>query len=297
MTESEFLNALRRLPLHPGARGLLDDAALVDAGPLVLTTDTLVGGVHFLPDDPAEDVAWKLVAVSLSDLAAKGARPEGVLLNYPLAGGEADARFLAGLDAVLRRFDVLLIGGDTVSLPPNGTRVLSVTAIGADAAAPPRSGGRAGDSLWVTGTIGNGGAGLAVARAGEGPAALLSAYRRPWPRLAEGRAVAPHVHAMADISDGLLIDATRMASASGLGVTIALDSVPLSPEVRDWGMGAMEAATAGDDYELLFAAAADWVPPVAATRVGSLQAGAGLTLTDGGVPVALPAQLGFQHGG
>lgn len=292
MTEAEFIAALRRLPLHPGALGLADDAARL--GRYVVTTDTLVEGVHFLPGDPPADVAWKLVAVSLSDLAGKGATPEGVLLNYPLSGDRWDRAFLAGLDACLAALDCPLLGGDTVSLPAGAPRVLTVTAFGADAAAPPRSGAQAGDALWVTGTIGDGGAGLAVARAGEGPAALLAAYRRPRPRLAEGRILAPLAHAMMDVSDGLLIDAWRMAAASGLEVTIDLDAVPLSAAYRGYSGDVMVAVTAGDDYQLLCALPAG-VTTGHAVRIGSFAAGKGLALTRGGEPVSLPDRLGFEH--
>lgn len=293
MIEADFIAALRALPLHRGARELRDDAAVV--GDLVVTTDTLAEGVHFLRTDPPADVAWKLVAVNLSDLAAKGALPEGVLLNLPLGGDAWDRPFLAGLAEILAAYDVPLIGGDTVSLPAGAPRVLTCTAIGRDAPAPPRSGARAGDALWVTGTIGDAGLGLAVARAGDGPAELLARYRRPAPRLAEGRALAPHVHAMADVSDGLLIDAARMAAASGLAVTIDLAAVPLSPHAPADRAGRIAAAIAGDDYELLFAAPAGWTPPVAAARVGAFAAGAGLSLVHGDEPVPLPASLGFEH--
>ncbi|WP_242096217.1 thiamine-phosphate kinase [Sphingomonas sp. CROZ-RG-20F-R02-07] len=294
MTEVDFLEALRRLPLHPGARGLRDDTAVL-AG-LVVTTDTLVEGVHFLDDDPPGDVAWKLVATNLSDLAATGAAVEGVTLNYPLSGAEWDAAFVAGFDAALAAMGARLIGGDTVTLPPGAPRILTLTAFGRDAVAPPRSGARAGDGLWVTGTIGDAGAGLAVALACTGDAALLAAYRRPQPRLAEGRALAPHVHAMMDISDGLLIDAQRMAAASGLAVTIDMAAVPLSAAYRATGGTALAAATAGDDYELLFAAPAGFVPAVAATRIGAFEAGSGLALRADGAAVPLPDRLGFEHG-
>lgn len=301
MNEAEFLAALRTLPLHPAARGLRDDAALLDiAGPIVLTTDTLVEGVHFLPADPAEDVAWKLVATNLSDLAAKGAAPVGIMLNYPLAGdGSWDRGFLAGLEEILDRFGCPLIGGDTTALPAGAPRVLSVTAIGSDAPAPPRSGARDGDALWVAGPIGDAGAGLAIARGAPGPAALLAAYRRPMPLLAEGRLLGPQVHAMMDVSDGLLIDASRMASASGIAVTIDLATVPLSAVYRAH-VGAdrtarLAAATAGDDYALLFAASPGLRPAVPATRIGYFSAGVGLTLLDGGEAVPLPARLGFEH--
>jgi thiamine-monophosphate kinase len=294
MTEAEFITALRRLPLHPGALGMADDAARL--GGFVVTTDTLVEGVHFLPSDPPGDVAWKLVAVNLSDLAGKGAEPEGVMLNYPLSGDAWDRAFLAGLNACLSVFDCPLLGGDTVSLPAGAPRVLTVTAFGRDAAAAARSGAQAGDLLWVTGCIGDAGAGLAVAQAGEGPQTLLAAYRRPRPRLAEGRLLGPMAHAMMDVSDGLLIDAWRMAAASGLEVTIALDKVPLSAAYRAFaGDDPLRAATAGDDYQLLCALPPEQRPTGVATCVGSFAEGRGLALTRGGAPVAVPERLGFEH--
>ena len=293
MTEAEFIAGLRLLPLHVAARGLVDDTALLDASPLVVTTDTLVEGVHFLPTDPAEDVAWKLVATNLSDLAAKGATPEGILLNYPLGGDAWDRAFLVGLAEVLTAFDTRIIGGDTVTLPPSAPRILTVTAFGSDAAAPARSGAREGDALYVTGTIGDAGAGLAIALGADGPSELLAAYRRPQPRLADGRILAPHVYAMMDVSDGLLIDASRMALASGLAVTIDLADVPLSDAYRAFSGDRLAAATAGDDYQLLFAAPEAFVTD--ATRIGAFSAGSGLTLHDSGKPVLLPSSLGYEH--
>jgi thiamine-monophosphate kinase len=273
MTEAEFIAALRRLPLHPAARGLNDDTALLDAGPLVVTTDTLVEGLHFLPTDPAQDVAWKLVATNLSDLAAKGAVPEGILLNYPLGDDAWDRTFLEGLADILTAHDTRLIGGDTVTLPPGAPRILTVTAFGSDAAAPARAGAKPGDALYVTGTIGDAGAGLAIALGKPGPAELLAAYRRPQPRLADGRRLARHVHAMMDVSDGLLIDAARMALASGLAVAIDLAAIPLSDAYR----------AAPEDF------ATD------ATRIGAFLTGSGLVLHDAGTPVPLPPSLGYEH--
>jgi len=292
---------LRGLARDPAARGLLDDAALLDG--LILTHDMIAEGVHFLGTDPPGDVAWKLVAVNLSDLAAKGADPAGVLLGYALAADPAwEAAFLTGLGEALAAHGVPLLGGDTISLPPGAPRTLGLTAIGrAGASVPARDGAMPGDALFVTGTIGDAGPGLAMAR-GEMAAdsALLAAYRRPVPRIAEGRALSPIVHAMMDVSDGLLLDAARMAEASGLSLAIDLDAVPLSGGYRA-AMGAdrgarLAAASAGDDYQLLFAAPADIVLPVAATRVGRFASGAGLTLHDGAGAVPLPARLGYLHG-
>lgn len=299
MTESEFIAALRTLPLHGGALGLMDDAARL--GDLVLTSDTLVEGVHFLSADPPGEVAWKLLAVNLSDLAAKGATPDAVMLSYPISDGDWDAHFVAGLRGALAAFGTTLLGGDTISLPQGAPRVLTLTAFGrAQGPIPARSGAKAGDALWVTGAIGDAGAGLDVAGGADGPATLLAAYRRPVPRLAEGRALAPIVHAMMDISDGLLIDTARMGEASGVAIAIVLDDVPLSDGYRaligDGLAARLKAATAGDDYELLFALPGGAPPPVAATQVGRCVKGAGLSLSYGGEAIPLPARLGWEHG-
>jgi thiamine-monophosphate kinase len=212
------------------------------------------------------------------------------MLNYALSGDSAwDAAFLQGLGEALRHYAMPLLGGDTVS----GARAYTLTAIGRATNPPVRSGAQPGDALWVTGTIGGAGAGLAIARGGDGPQELLERYRRPRPRLSEGQALAPRVHAMMDISDGLLLDAARIAAASDLAVTIDLAAIPLAPPLTD----RLAAATAGDDYELLFAAPSGFTPPVPATRIGSFANGAGLTLTDAGTPIPLPAALGYLHHG
>jgi thiamine-monophosphate kinase len=297
--ESDFIARLRSFARHPAARGLIDDAAVLPVGgvQLVLTHDVIVEGVHFLGDDPPEDVAWKLVAVNLSDLAAKGATPLGVLLGHALGDREWDAAFADGLRVALARFDTPLLGGDTVAPPHGAVRQFGLTAIGESACAPCRSGARAGDLLYVTGRIGAAGLGLAIARGeAEGPDRWLEAYRRPLPRLAEGRALAPRVHAMSDVSDGLLIDAARMAEASGLGIEIDLHAVPLA----DPGGSAMAQVTAGDDYELLFAAPAGVTlsQPMLAqvTAVGRFTAGSGLALFDRDGPLPPPPRLGYEHG-
>ena len=277
---------------------------------IVLTHDMIVEGVHYLPDDPPADVAWKLVAVNLSDLAGKGAWPIAVLLGYTLAGDPAwDEAFLAGLSDVLARFGVALAGGDTVAVPAGTPRTLGLTAIGRAPAGhtPARAGASPGDMVFVAGTIGDAGAGLAIARGHvHGPTALLDAYRRPVPLLDVGRALAPHVTAMMDVSDGLLIDTGRMAEASGCRATIELDTVPLSEAYLAWrGEARLEAATAGDDYELLFAAPPDHAPAILSlseeiglpfTRIGAFAAGRGLALTEDGAPTPLPERLGFEHG-
>jgi thiamine-monophosphate kinase len=301
--ESRFLTLLRLLANDPAAQGLQDDVAVLEVGGtrLILTSDTMVEGVHFLPFDPPADIGWKLAAVNLSDLAGKGARPLGCLLNYALSGDDAwDAAFLEGLGDALSRHSMPLLGGDTVSMPKGAPRSYSLTAIGeAQGPVPNRGGARPGDRLYITGPVGDAGAGLDLLRADPAAAGpLIDAYRRPRPRLAEGALIARHAHAMMDVSDGLLIDARRMADASGLAVTI--NHVPLSPvfeAVR--GVSAaiqMAAAKAGDDYELLFACPAGAAPPVRAILVGHFSAGTGLTLIIDGVPMPLPDRLGWEHG-
>lgn len=288
--EFAFLTALRAIATHPAARGLADDSALldVDAGRLVLTSDTMVESVHYRPHDPPESVGWRLAAVNLSDLAAKGAVPIGCLLNYSLSGDTAwDRAFLDGLDAALTRFALPLLGGDTVAMPVGNARSLTLTAIGrAQPHTPLRTGARPGDTLWITGSIGGAGFGP------DGEPRDLSRYLRPMPRVAEGRTIAPLATAMMDVSDGLLIDAQRLADASRVAIAIDLDTVPLALP----GIDPLDAATAGDDYELLFTLPADGTPPVAATRIGRVTEGVGLTLAASGRPVPLPPRLGYRHG-
>lgn len=309
MSEADFIARLRSIATDPAARGLADDAAEWEG--LVLTHDMIVEGIHFLPDDTPQDIAWKLVAVNLSDLAAKGAAPVGVLVGYSLGDDDWDAAFVEGLDLVLRRFGVILLGGDTVRVPAGAPRSFGLTAIGRapPGGAPSRSGARPGDQIWVTGTIGNAGLGLAM-RLGQLDAneTCLAAYRRPQPQLTFGQAVAPHVHAMMDVSDGLLIDAQRMARASGCELGIMLESIPLSaallavrPDVLDTRLAA---ATAGDDYQLLFTAdpgAAVAIREIAAglnamvTPLGHAGVGEGIMLTHRAQRIALPDHLGFMH--
>ena len=313
-SESDFIAALRGLATSKAARGLRDDAAVLElaGATLVITHDMIAEGVHYRAEDPPEEVAWKLVAVNLSDLAGKGARPIGVLLGYSLGQSDWDQAFVAGLGTALRAFGLPLLGGDTIALPGGAPRLLGLTAIGtADGPVPSRGGARPGDQLWVSGTIGDAGAGLSLLNSGSSePAGLIERYRNPRPRLEAGQRLAPLVSAMMDVSDGLLIDALRMAEASDCRVEIALDAVPLSEERLAFAgadrTARFDAATAGDDYELLFAAPADIAAKILAlgeeiglplTPIGALGEGAGLALTDAGKPVALQGPLGFEHRG
>ena len=283
-SEIIFIEALKALAAHPAARGLEDDAAALEIGgeTLILTHDMMVEGTHFSTDADMADVAWKLVAVNLSDLAAKGADPIGVLLGYSL--GDDDARFVAGLRDVLDTCDVPLLGGDTVR--GGGTRSFGVTALGraTHVPVPDRRNARPGDELWVTGMLGRAMLGF------EGQAEFASAYHRPTPRLAEGQALAPLVSAMMDVSDGLLLDCWRMASASDVSIELERNSLPVADPAR-----LDECIRWGDDYELLFTLPPGCPPAVPATRIGRVVAEnfAPLWLDDA---ILTPGDnLGYQH--
>ena len=308
MREFDVIARLRRFATDPAARGLLDDAAVIDG--LVLTHDTIAEGVHFLPFDPPASVGWKLVAVNLSDLAAKGATPAGALLSLTISGdGEWEVAFLSGIEAACESYGLPLIGGDTIALPVGAPRVLGLTAIGrANVAVPSRAGGKAGDRLWIVGALGDSAEGLAQLQADKnatGP--LVDVFRRPVPLLAAGQALAPHAKAMMDVSDGLLIDCLRLAQASGCAAEIDVDALPLSTafiaERGDHLDARLFAATGGDDYALLAALSPDLDPSTLSLppgtrigRIGVLRAGQpAVRLTSGGISIELPERLGHEH--
>ena len=303
--ELQFIDMIRGLA-GEGARDFADDAAVIAVGgeTLVLTHDMMVEGRHWPADADPADVAWKLVAVNLSDLAAKGARPIALLLGFTLGDDDWDRRFAEGLGMALAAFGAPLLGGDTVGAGAGG-RSLGLTAIGrASEPVPARSGARAGDALYVCGAIGDAMAGHALGKHSADHPALHAAFHRPMPLLEEGAALAPHVHAMMDISDGLLLDASRMADASGLTVDIERDAVPMSEAFTQWldGFSQKEAAKAqqdrlswGDDYALLFAASVDAALPVEAVRVGRFVARGESRLLLDGAPVDIDMKLGYAH--
>ena len=268
----------------------MDDCAVLEVGgeALILTHDMMVEGTHYLPGADMADVAWKLVAVNLSDLAAKGAQPLGVLLGHTL--GKDDERFAAGLAQVLGRYNLPLLGGDTVS--GQGAHSHGITAIGraSHVPVPSRAGAQPGDAIYVTGKLGAAMIGHEALR--DGTDAGSEAYRRPAPRLAEGRALAPLVTAMMDISDGLLLDAYRMAEASEVSMAIDSGSVPIAvPEVRR-----MDALRWGDDYELLFTAPEGTELPIAAIQIGTVEPRGFAPLFCDGEPLVNAGGLGWQHG-
>ena len=243
---------------------LTDDAAVLVppvGRELVLSADAMVAGVHFLPDDPPDLIGRKLLRVNLSDLAAKGAEPLGYLLTLAAPKETQDewfAAFAAGLAQDQARFGCSLLGGDTVSTP--GPITLSLTVIGHVAAggAVRRSGARASDGIWVTGTIGDGALGLMAARGriADPSGRLLDRYRLPQPRL--GLRIAGIASAAMDISDGLIQDLGHLCRLSGLLAEIDAEEIPLSAEARAAGAEWFETCvTGGDDYELLLAVPAE----------------------------------------
>ena len=305
--ELAFIDRLRLLATDPAARGLDDDVAVI--GDLVLTHDMIAENVHFLADDPPASVGWKLVTVNLSDLAAKGAEPIAALMGMTLRrDSEWEERFLEGVSAACEAYGLQLVGGDTIALPESAPRVLGLTAVGRGGLnIPSRSGGRPGDLLWVVGTLGDAAAGLAALLEDietEGP--LVEAYRRPVPQLAAGRKIAPSATAMMDISDGLLLDLTRICSASKCGADIDLDALPLSRAyIAECGAdrrARLRAASAGDDYALLAALPPDFdllavsLPSgTILACIGTLTAGKELRISDAAGEVPLPEQLGYEH--
>lgn len=265
----------------PGALGLRDDAALItppQGRELVLTVDAMVAGVHFLPDDPPDLIGRKLLRVNLSDLAAKGATPLFYLMTVSAPRGTPDAwfsGFAAGLALDQAQFGITLLGGDTTSTP--GPVSLSLIAIGhvAPRQMVPRNGAAAGDEIWVTGTIGDGALGLAVAQGKlvDPSGHLLDRYRLPQPRV--GLPIAGIASAGMDVSDGLVQDLGHLCRAAGLGAEIEAASVPLSAAARaagpDWLATCL---TGGDDYELLLA-----IPPAHAAALQHSAQAAGMPVT------------------
>jgi len=291
-----------------------DDAALTRVAPgqqLVACVDTLVADVHFPRDTAPEDLGWKSLAVNLSDLAAMGAVPAWALLALTLP--DADARFVErfakGFAELARAHDVALIGGDTTQGPLSVT----VTALGTvpTGEALTRAGARAGDAVFVTGTLGDAAGALRLLRdPGKGAAhaeILFAHLNRPRPRIAVGLALRGIANACIDVSDGLLADLGHVCVASGVGAELEGEVLPLSSAltaVFDAATCRELALAGGDDYELCFTVPADRTSDVApalaqagcdATRIGRVVAGSGVRVLDAhGNELATP-QAGWEH--
>ncbi len=254
---------------------------------LILTHDMMVEGVHFLTGQDMTDVAWKLVATNMSDLAAKGAAPIGALLGHML--GSDDDRFIGGLREALTHYNCPLLGGDTVSgVSP---RSFGLTAVGraTHVPVPSRATAKPGDGLYILGTVGGAMMGFEALRGGL--EADTSAYRRPYALLSEGQALAPHVSAMMDVSDGLLLDASRIARASGVSLEINRARVPIAcpPNRR------VDALRWGDDYALLFTASGENLPDVGVIKIGYVVEEATAPIILDGELLSEADGLGYQH--
>jgi thiamine-monophosphate kinase len=308
------------LAKHPGALGLSDDAAFITPPPgtdLVLKTDAIVGGVHFFADDPADLVARKALRVNLSDLAAKGAKPLGFLLSLALpkeTGEDWLANFAQGLRADTETYGCPLFGGDTDRTP--GPITVSIAMFGSlpEGTMVRRAGAKAGDRIFVSGTIGDAALGLKL-RKGVGwtlSAAqrehLASRYLLPQPRTALAEAVRLNASASMDVSDGLAGDLAKLARVSGVAASVEAKNVPLSDAaaaVVGADAASLETAlTGGDDYEIVctvppakiaaFRAAAT-AANVPVTEIGGIAAGEGARFVGAdGKPVAF-RHLSFSH--
>ncbi|MCK1742577.1 thiamine-phosphate kinase [Bradyrhizobium sp. 139] len=297
--DSLIARYFKPLATDRGALGLVDDAAILPSlgDDIVVTTDAVVEGVHYLATDPPDTVARKALRVNLSDLAAKGATPAGFVLTLALRSKE-DAWLRPFADALgedSRTFACPLLGGDTVSTP--GPQMVSITAFGRvpQGRMVGRTGARPGDLILVTGTIGDAALGLDVLTGGAVTAALasdpaarealVSRYRVPQPRNVLAQAVRDHASAAMDVSDGLAGDLTKLCAASGVSATVDVASVPLSAVAA--GLIARDAVCAetllagGDDYEVLCT-----VPPAQSDALIAAGRAVGLAVTAIGTIVA-----------
>jgi thiamine-monophosphate kinase len=313
----------RPLATAPGAFALVDDAAALTppAGcDLVLTTDGVIAGVHFFPDDPPESIGRKALRMNLSDLAAKGARPVGFLLSLALPAGTDEAwiaAFAAGLGEDAARYGCPMFGGDTDHTP--GPTSVSIAAFGAvpHGKMVRRSTAKPGDCVVVTGTIGDAALGLRLRRdrglaqpwrlTDAAAAQLEERYLLPQPRNALAAAVLQYASAAIDVSDGLAGDLAKLCRASAVAADIDVVRVPLSDAAR----AAVTAApalretvlTGGDDYEIVLTLAPDKLPElqtaaraagVAVTEIGRVQAGDGARFMRDGKALAF-ARASYSH--
>jgi thiamine-monophosphate kinase len=318
--DSLIARYFRPLATDPGAFDLTDDAAILrsSADELVVTTDAIVEGVHFLPDDPPDTIARKALRVNLSDLAAKGAAPAGFVLTLALRAAD-DAwltPFAHGLGEDAARFQCPLLGGDTVSTP--GPLMISITAFGRvlQGKLVRRNGAKAGDRVMVSGTIGDAALGLGLLKGGAAAALegheremLIGRYRVPQPRVALAQALRDHASAAMDVSDGLAGDLAKLCAASEVSAAIDAQSIPLSGPARSLlsssAVGIESIVSGGDDYEILctipenrfetFAEAAK-LAGVAVTSIGTIIAGLAFPrFIDGqGAEIALPRRS-YSH--
>jgi thiamine-monophosphate kinase len=301
---------------NPGALGLQDDAAILTPTPdheIVLCSDMLVAGVHFLESDGLDQIAQRALRTNLSDLAAMGARPIGYLCSiaWPAGATPSDREnFAQGLAAAQSVYNLVLLGGDTTCSA--GPLVISMTLYGevATGTALRRDQALDGHDVWVTGTIGDAVLGLSIAKGELDPhPALLKRYQFPDARVETGMALSGLASACIDISDGLVADAAHLAAASGKSIEIEATMIPFSDPALLWleneGQAGLESLiTGGDDYELLFTAPNNNAASILALQeeigapiswIGSVSQGAGVTFRDDMGQLLTIESSGFTH--
>lgn len=310
MAESEWLDRFfRPLASSTGAAELRDDVASLSCDQAqIVTTDTIVEGIHFLSDDPLYSAGHKIVTVNVSDILAKGAFPSEAVLNLTWSSDRSEgelSEFVAGLGKNLASCDVQLIGGDTTV--HDGNLVISMTLFGCCLSKRPvrRTTANAGDLLWITGRIGASGLGLQALNGNHVYREFISKYHFPAPpQRIIARAITDLATASLDVSDGLLLDASRLAQASGRGVSINLEEVPLAIPSKKLEL-ILQQCTSGDDYEILFTSSISRRQQVVeraqsenweVTCIGVMRPQKGLKLIYEENEIPRPERLGFVHG-
>lgn len=281
--ELDLINDLKSMA-GENSLGLTDDCAVFDD--YCITKDLLSEGVHFFKDDEPFNLARKILRVNLSDLAAMGAKPFGVLMGAALnknVSKEWLAEFNKGMKSDIKEFGFQLLGGDTVF--HDSPSVFSVTAIGI--VQPPllRSSAKIGDNIFVSGKIGDSYLGLRAKQAGDIDSKFIKKYELPIPRLALGQKLVGVANSCMDISDGLLLDLSRICEASGVGAELVSADIPISESDCDL----MELISGGDDYELLFTSSQEQVD--GCYKIGRVVSSMGILL-DG----KLVEAKGYIHG-
>lgn len=302
------------LATSPGADNLRDDVAEIAPG-LIATKDAIVEGIHFLPDDPLDSVAQKLVRVNVSDIVAKGGRPDAALLALVWPKGRPHEQleaFARGLGKDLARWGAHLAGGDTTSTDGPLTLTLTLTGRVGERGPVRRSGAQVGDDVWISGTIGDSWLGLQAATGALGPLTaeahnlLVSKYRLPEPpRLPFADLVAAHATASIDVSDGLVADAGHVAEASFVRLVLQAADIPLSAVAAHYVSNAKadlrQLLTGGDDYQTLFTAPASARAEIGASkesvaRIGRVEQGGGVAVLDAsGVELEFGGGSGWKH--
>lgn len=287
----------------PGvAVGVGDDGAVLTPDATkqqIQVIDTLVAGVHFPPDTNPADIAYRAVAVNLSDIAAMGGCPRWMTLALTLSDSSEQwvESFSSGLFEAADKYDLALVGGDTTS-GPTVTVTVTITGEVGTGAALLRSGANTGDGIFVTGTLGDAAAGLQLLQRGESDDFLVQRFLRPTPRIATGRALVGKANSAIDISDGLAGDLSKLLAASGVGGEIDIDKLPMSESLRTRFTAQEQqqfVLCGGDDYELCFTAPRNAVDEISGiTEIGCVHESSGLVCRQNGDIVEVD-DSGYRH--